>query len=313
MRLLLLYEEDEEGVEELLPFFSKINAGLDLLALPPGGEGGGIFLFRRFGAKSEKERISIAPTHLVVLSAFPLPIFAFLGGFSCGSGLPVAVYGEKAAASVPAEFASSFKVLKDKNSLVRYLKKEWEEAKTREAAREAGTARDMLLQMGVSVTEESLVRCVYEGMVREVSLFFAAGFSPDTRDPAGVTLLNLAARTGNLDMLSTLIEAGARVNLLAEDRGSSALLDAVMIRRSDMARALIEAGADTKLKTKDGQSALIIAVGAGDEACVEMLLKAGADPDEADALGASARKYAGLFHNDALLALFDTYAPPQAG
>jgi hypothetical protein len=44
-----------------------------------------------------------------------------------------------------------------------------------------------------------------------------------------------------------------------------------------------------------------------------MLLKAGADPDDTDALGASARKYAGLFHNDALLALFDTYTPPRVG
>jgi hypothetical protein len=44
-----------------------------------------------------------------------------------------------------------------------------------------------------------------------------------------------------------------------------------------------------------------------------MLLKAGADPDDADALGASARKYAALFHNSAIQVLFDTYAPLQAG
>jgi ankyrin repeat protein len=80
-----------------------------------------------------------------------------------------------------------------------------------------------------------------------------------------------------------------------------------------MAEILLEAGADVNLKTKDGQSALVIAAAAGDESCVELLLKAGADPDDTDALGASARKYAALFHNEAIVNLFNTYAPVKAG
>lgn len=312
MKVLLLYKKGGEGPGELRLLFSTINAGLDTLALPPCGNDEEILaaLSRGLGREAAGAR-----THLAVLSAFSSGVFAFLSGFACGSGLPVAVYGEEAAAAIPAGLARSFKALKDKRSLIRYLKKEWEKEKKREALREAGTARNTLLQMGVSVTRDSLARCVREGMIRELSLFLEAGFSPDTRDQAGVPLLHLAAREGNQDMLSTLVEAGALVNLLAEDRGSSALLDAVMIHRPDLVRSLIEAGADVNLKTKDGQSALIIAVGAGDGACAEMLLKAGADPDDADALGASARKYAALFHNSAIQVLFDTYAPPplQAG
>jgi hypothetical protein len=313
MKVLLLYKEDGEGIDEFRLSFSKINAGLDCLALSSGGEWENILpvLFSRL--HGEGEPAIVAPTHVAVLSAFSSQLFVFLAGFACGSGLPVVVYGEKAAASIPAELAPSFKTLRDKKSLGRYIKKEWETGKKREASREAGTARDTLLRMGVSVTKDSLVRCVREGMVRELSLFLAAGFSPDTRDQAEVPLLNLAARAGNPDMLQTLVEAGAQVNLLSGDRGSSALLDAVMIRRPDLVRVLMEAGADINLKTKDGQSALIIAVGAGDNVCVEMLLKAGADPDDADALGASARKYAALFHNSGLVALFNTYAPLKAG
>jgi ankyrin repeat protein len=72
---------------------------------------------------------------------------------------------------------------------------------------------------------------------------------------------------------------------------------------------LIAAGADINLKSRDGQSALIIAVGLNDEESVEILLKAGADADEPDSLGASARTYAGLFKDPAILALFKAYAP----
>jgi ankyrin repeat protein len=322
MRVLLLHKE-EEDIDELRLLFPTSNASnasnaeqsidteFDTLALSSGGEDDEIFpaLLQRL----RRQREPAAAFHLLVLSAFSPQIFAFLAGFACGSELPVAVYGAEALASVPAACASSFKALKDKKSLIRYLESEGEKAKNEEARSKAGTAREILLQAGIPVTGESLARCVSEGMVRELSFFLAAGFSPDTLDEAGVPLLNLAVRAGNADMLRALLEAGAGVDLPAGDRGSSALLDAVMIRRPDLVQILIEGGADVNLKKKDGQSALIVAAGAGDAVCAELLLKAGADPDDTDVLGASARKYALLFHNSALLALFDTYAPSKAG
>jgi ankyrin repeat protein len=75
---------------------------------------------------------------------------------------------------------------------------------------------------------------------------------------------------------------------------------------------LVKAGIDVNLRSKDGQTALIVAVGAGEEKMAEALLKAGADPDISDSLGASARKYAVLFHRSSMLALFETYAPEKA-
>jgi ankyrin repeat protein len=53
-----------------------------------------------------------------------------------------------------------------------------------------------------------------------------------------------------------------------------------------------------------------VAVGAGNEKLVEILLKAGADPDISDSLGVSARKYAALFHKEPIVKLFETYAAP---
>jgi hypothetical protein len=312
MKILLLHKKEGEDIDELRLLFSTTNVGIDTLAVSSGGEDDKILPALLQKLRQQREPVAGA-FHLVVLSAFSSQIFACLAGFACGSGLPVAVYGKGALASVPAACASSFQALEDKKSLIRYLESAQERAKQEEALSEAGMARDILLQTGISVTTESLARCVSEGMVRELSFFLAAGFSPDTRDEAGVPLLNLAARAGNAGMLRTLVEAGASVDLLAGDRGSSALLDAVMIRRPELVQILIEGGADVNLKKNDGQSALIVAAGAGDEVCAELLLKAGADPDDVDVLGASARKYAVLFHNSALLALFDTYSPPKAG
>jgi ankyrin repeat protein len=72
---------------------------------------------------------------------------------------------------------------------------------------------------------------------------------------------------------------------------------------------LLAAGAEVNLKSKDGQSALVIAVGLNDEAAAEMLLKAGADPDMADNLGASARTYVRLFNKPGMVKLFEKYTP----
>jgi hypothetical protein len=315
MKVLLLYNDGEqEAAEDLRPLFSRINAGVDTFSVSSGGDEGELFpaLLGRPAGSGDDEQIAIAPTHVVILSTFPSSMFAFLAGFAYGSALPGVVFGDAAISLIPAGFASCFKVLEHKKALIQYLEKEWQDGKKREAAKEVGKARDILLQMGISVTKESMIHCVSSGQHKELSLFLAAGFSPDTQDKEHVPLLHLAARAGHQEILQTLMEAGAQVNLLSGDRGSSALLDAVMGRRRDMAEILLETGADVNLKTKDGQSALIIAVGAGDEACAGLLLKAGADPDDTDALGASARKYATLFHNEAILNLFNTYAPVKA-
>jgi ankyrin repeat protein len=166
--------------------------------------------------------------------------------------------------------------------------------------------------MGVSVTAESLAACAAEGKVLELSLFLASGFSPDTKGKAGVPLLNLAARGGHREALDLLLKAGAQVNIPSDDRSSSALMDSTMGKHLDMMEDLLRAGADVNIKSKDGQSALILAVGLDDAASVEILLKAGADPDDPDLLGASARKYATLFNREAIVTLFNAYAPPKA-
>jgi ankyrin repeat protein len=231
------------------------------------------------------------------------PWFAFAAGFSLGSGHTLLYYPGHTE-GVPAPLLDPFIHIHNHQDLDGYLAKEAETWEKNEIYRQAKQA---VLDMNIPFSEESLGNCVQEGKGRAVSCFLDAGFSPNTRDKCGVPLLNLAARAGDRDMAALLLQAGAAVNLQAEDRNTTALIDSTAGKYRDIVGLLLEAGADVNRKSKDGQSALIIAVGLNDEVSVELLLKAGANPDDPDSLGASARKYALLFNNPLITALFKTY------
>jgi uncharacterized protein len=131
-----------------------------------------------------------------------------------------------------------------------------------------------------------------------------AGFHPDTRDKHGVPLLCLAARGKHLAVAQILLARGAKVDLQAEDRGYSPLMDAAQAGAAELVKLFLDHGASPDLKGKDGQTALVVSVGRNDVDVARFLVSGGADPDLADKLGLSARKYAALFKNPAMLALF---------
>jgi hypothetical protein len=251
------------------------------------------------------------PTHVMIISNLAPEWVDFLAGFSCGSHVPFLAFGKEARKCIPEVFNFCFKILETQDSLLSYLNAESEAFKKKETDREAKRARDTLLERGIPVNNNSMADCVAEGKIDEIKLFFGTGFSPDTRDKNGVPLLNIAARAGNPEAVKFLLSAGAPVNLQAEDRNTSALLDSVMGKFYDIMTDLIKAGADVNIQSKDGQTALIVAVGADDVIMVEELLKAGANPDISDHMGMSARKYASLFRKTAIMDLFNTYAPEK--
>jgi len=244
-------------------------------------------------------------THVVILSALGPGWIDFLAGFFCGSHLPILVVGKKAIESIPAVFAFCFKFFDTEAKLHGYLTDELETSKKNEAAAETNNLRQALLDRGVPTTLDALAQCAAENKAEEVSLFIAAGFLPDTKDKKGIPLLCISARNGHVSIVEFLLRSGAQVDIIAEDRGSTALIDSAMGRHKDVIKTLIEAGADVNIKNRDGQTALIIVVGAGDGEIVDILVKAGADPDIEDAFGVSARMYANIFKNDKIKAIFD--------
>jgi len=260
-----------------------------------------------------KEQIEAAKAvHAIIISSINKRWFDFLAGISCSRSLPFFVYGEEAIASIPAEFSSNFTSFASEKSLLDYLSTETRIFEQYEEAVGINKAREALFKMGIPVNEESFARCASEGSILEISFFLAAGFSPNTRNKAGVPVLNIAARNGNHEIFRFLILTDANINLQAEDRGTSALMDSVLAKRYELTKELIKAEADLDLKNNAGQTALLVAVGDGDEQIAEILLKAGADPDITDNMGMTARAYAKLFNNSAIMELFDTYAAPKS-
>lgn len=167
-------------------------------------------------------------------------------------------------------------------------------------------ARAALLEMGISCHNDSLAQCARDGDTKAVEFFLKAGFLPDIRDKYGVPLLCLSARGRHLAVAETLIAHGASINLQSEDRGYSPLMDAAQAGSAELVKLFIEKGGDPNLKSKDGQTALVVAVGRNDADVARLLLEGGADPDLTDKLGLSARKYAALFKNPTILTLFDS-------
>ena len=98
-----------------------------------------------------------------------------------------------------------------------------------------------------------------------------------------------------------MLEYGAEVNLYSEDRSYSALMEAAQLGDLKTAQLLFSKNANTNIQSKDGQTALILAVGRQDVPMVKLLIEHNADWNIADRLGMSALGYAKLFNNKEIL------------
>jgi len=309
MKILMLYNEGETITGSFKALPEKIEIPVVIFPINPSEEKRKIQrkqFFSFFSQPSDGDEFTtVHPTHIVILSALEPGWIDFLAGFSCGCHIPLLVYGKDAVNCVPEVFSFCFNLFDSEDVLQEHLTAEYMADKNITSKKGSNSARGTLLDMGVPVNDKSLGDCVNEGQIKEVSLFMEAGFSPDTKDKNGVPLICLAARNGNLEILQLLLSSGAQVNQLAEDRGSTAIFDAALGKYKDLVKVLVEAGADVNVQSKDNQTALIVAAGAGDDEIVEMLFRAGADPDIKDCLGSSARNYATLFGRSKMIALFN--------
>ncbi|MBN2874135.1 MAG: ankyrin repeat domain-containing protein [Spirochaetales bacterium] len=232
--------------------------------------------------------------------------FSYLVGLARGKNAPLMLYSV-APGWQPAPWIVDIPLFDSVEKTLRYYDVERSDWTEREARR---SAKAMLLELGISWHAESFAQCVREGDTKAVELFVASGFPPELRDKTGVPMLCLAARCRHRSIVELLLSLGADIDAQSDDRGYTPLMDAAQQGDMAMLDYLLGKGAQTNVRSKDGQTALILAVGRNDEEMVSRLLEYGADPDIADKLGLSARKYASLFKNPRINAELEAHPTP---
>ena len=168
-------------------------------------------------------------------------------------------------------------------------------------------ARKKLLDRGIPYTSDCFGTYIAKNKPEVVHEFLAAGMSINSRDDLGTPMLNIACRNDNFDFVQMIYDLGAELNAVSEDRGYTAVMDAVWRGNEKITKYLISKGADLNTINKEGQNNLILAVGANRESLVKLLVENGADPDVKDMMGMSAYNYAVLFKKQRLVDILKPY------
>ncbi len=173
----------------------------------------------------------------------------------------------------------------------------------------------------------------------------ALGTSANATDFSGRPILGLAARTGNVELVARLVEAGAEADAV-DEIGFSPLMEAVRDNKIDVARYLIsldadvnrrsyanalyltpmhmaglsgnpdmvqllaDAGADIDPKGRENGTPLLWTLGEGKMDAVMKLLELGADPHHKNSYGFSAADFARQMENADLLKKMGEPATP---
>jgi len=132
-----------------------------------------------------------------------------------------------------------------------------------------------------------LAWAAYEDDAAAVDLLLKANAKAATADDYGETPLTLACANGNPVITGELLEAGADANA-SRWNGETPLMIAVRSGNPQVLRLLIEHGAKVDaVESRKGQDALMWAAAEGHTEAVEVLLKAGAEPNTASKGGFS--------------------------
>ena len=137
--------------------------------------------------------------------------------------------------------------------------------------------------------------------------FLIAGIDVNCRTTEGVPILNIAIRNEQVEEVKWLLNYNPDINAISNDRGYSAIMDAVWINNFELTKLLIEKNPDLNCIGFDGQNVLVLAVGIGNYSICKLLAENGASPDVKDKMGMSAFEYAKLFNKKEIVDVLSKY------
>lgn len=105
------------------------------------------------------------------------------------------------------------------------------------------------------------------------------GLSGNEKNNNGESLLIVAAKAGNYDMVQLLLQRKILLDA-TNGQGNTALMEALAGGHTEVAELLLKAGANPRIKNNHDESAFLIAIIKGNEKIIEPLLKAGVDLNE---------------------------------
>jgi len=136
-------------------------------------------------------------------------------------------------------------------------------------------------------------------------MLFAHGAKLDSTDNDGLTVLAIAAQNGKVKAAHSLIAAGADVNAPVAKGGYTPLMLASLSGSSELVTLLIEHGAKVNATNPGGITALMIAAAGNRSSVVGLLLKSGADVNARSEDGRSALSIAQANNNEAVIKLLN--------
>lgn len=164
-----------------------------------------------------------------------------------------------------------------------------------------------LFENGYPFDGDNFARYIEKWNEKICRCYVDAGMDVNISDSEGTPMLNIAARADNIEAVKWLVSCGASLDSVSKDRGYTAIMDAVWRGNVEMTKFFIEKGAELDTISKDGQTMLVLAVGADKTEIVKMLAENGADPDIKDGMGMSAYDYANLFKKTEILSILEKY------
>lgn len=129
----------------------------------------------------------------------------------------------------------------------------------------------------LSQDQKDMLNAAWSGQMMEVERLLRAGIDPNSLGQFGITALSLAAQNNQTKIVRLLLDRGADPNLQDHKSGWFPLMWAAYNGNNGILKLLMEHGADVNKRNSYGETPILHAAFEGRDDTVKLLLEHGAD------------------------------------